>query len=53
MSERKIRKKTMRFLKYEIKMKQLTAELSKQMEEEKRLDEEIRKQLSIIGLNLE
>ena len=38
---------------FEEKMKRLTAELSKQMEEEKRLNEEIRNQLSKIGLNLE
>jgi type I restriction enzyme M protein len=38
---------------FEMKMKRLTLELSRQMEEEKRLDEEIRKQLCKIGLNLE
>ncbi len=38
---------------FEEKMKRLTSELSKQMEEEKRLNEEIKKQLSKIGLNLE
>ncbi len=38
---------------FEEKMKRLTTELSKQMAEEKRLDEEIKKQLAKIGLNLE
>jgi type I restriction enzyme M protein len=38
---------------FEEKIKRLTAELSKQMEEEKRLDEEIKIQLAKIGLNLE
>ena len=38
---------------FEEKMKRLTAELSKQMAEEKRLDEEIKIQLAKIGLNLE
>ncbi|MGC8555376.1 MAG: type I restriction-modification system subunit M [Candidatus Acidulodesulfobacterium sp.] len=38
---------------FEEKMKLLTAELSKQMAEEKRLDEEIKTQLAKIGLNLE
>ena len=38
---------------FEEKMKRLTAELSKHMEEEKRLNEEIRNQLSKIGFNLE
>ena len=38
---------------FEEKMKQLTSELSAQMKEEKRLNEEIKKQLSKIGLNLE
>ena len=38
---------------FEEKMKRLTAELSKQMEEEKKLNEEIKRQLSKIGLNLE
>lgn len=38
---------------FEEKMKLLTAELSKQMEEEKRLDEDIKKQLSKIGFNIE
>jgi type I restriction enzyme M protein len=38
---------------FEEKMKKLTAELSRQMQEEKRLDEEIKRQLSKIGLNLE
>ena len=38
---------------FEEKMKRLTAELSKQITEEKKLNEEIKKQLSKIGLNLE
>ncbi len=38
---------------FEEKMKRLTSELSAQMKEEKRLNEEIKKQLSKIGLNLE
>ena len=38
---------------FEEKIKRLTAELSKQMQEEKRLDEEIKTQLAKIGLNLE
>ena len=38
---------------FEEKMKRLTAELSKQMAEEKRLNEEIKIQLAKIGLNLE
>ncbi|MHB1697444.1 MAG: class I SAM-dependent DNA methyltransferase [bacterium] len=37
---------------FEEKMKQLTAELSKQMQEEKRLDEEIRKQMENIGFRM-
>jgi type I restriction enzyme M protein len=38
---------------FEEKMAELTAKLSEQMKEEKRLDEEIKKQLNNIGFNLE
>ncbi len=38
---------------FEDKIKELTAKLSEQMKEEKRLDEEIKKQLKNIGFNLE
>ncbi|MHB1664179.1 MAG: class I SAM-dependent DNA methyltransferase [bacterium] len=37
---------------FEEKMKQLTAELSRQMQEEKKLDEEIRKQMEKIGFEI-
>ncbi len=37
---------------FEEKMKQLTAELSKQMQEEKRMDEEIRRQMEKIGFGI-
>ena len=38
---------------FEEKMAELTAKLSEQMKEEKRLDEEIKKQLKNVGFNLE
>lgn len=38
---------------FEEKMKELTAKLTEQMKEEKRLDEEIKKQLQNVGFNLE
>lgn len=38
---------------FEDKMAELTAKLSEQMKEEKRLDEEIKKQLKNVGFNLE
>ncbi|MHB1546880.1 MAG: hypothetical protein ACYCSB_05310 [bacterium] len=37
---------------FEEKMKQLTSELSRQMEEEKKLDEEIKRQLEKIGFKI-
>ncbi|MHB8232427.1 MAG: class I SAM-dependent DNA methyltransferase [bacterium] len=37
---------------FEEKMKKLTAELSRQMQEEKRLDEEIKRQMGKIGFNI-